>query len=92
MAERPSMPAIYAALAEDETRNDLIFDDVLKSLEARGQHDVTHERRQVDLVCAVCKHPLDEIGMPSDPLWRYDAHLGKMASQGVHKHCSLADQ
>ena len=38
------------------------------------------------------EHPLDEIGMPSDPLWRYDAHLGKMASQGVHKHCSLADQ
>lgn len=37
-------------------------------LSGRGQNDVTHERRQVDLVCAVCKHPLDEIGMPSDPL------------------------
>lgn len=33
--ERPSMPAIYAALAQDSGRNDLIFDDVLKSLEAK---------------------------------------------------------
>lgn len=32
-AERPSIAAIYAALAEDRQRNDLIFDDVLKSLE-----------------------------------------------------------
>jgi hypothetical protein len=28
------MPAVYAALAQDTTRNDLIFDDVLKALEA----------------------------------------------------------
>ncbi|MCF3641583.1 DEAD/DEAH box helicase [Rhizobium sp. TRM95111] len=34
-AERPSMPAIYAAVAQDGSRNDLIFDDVLKSLEAK---------------------------------------------------------
>jgi len=34
--ERPSMPAIYAALAQDSERNDLIFDDVLKSLESKS--------------------------------------------------------
>ena len=45
MAERPSMPAIYAALAEDETRNDLIFDDVLKSLEAKRSPIVLTERK-----------------------------------------------
>ncbi len=32
--ERPPIQQVYAALAEDENRNDLIFDDVLKSLEA----------------------------------------------------------
>ncbi len=45
MAERPSMPAIYAALAEDEARNDLIFDDVLKSLEAKRSPVVLTERK-----------------------------------------------
>ncbi|MDU8913939.1 TOTE conflict system archaeo-eukaryotic primase domain-containing protein [Aestuariicoccus sp. MJ-SS9] len=45
MAERPSMPAIYAALAEDEARNDLIFDDVLKSLEAKRSPIVLTERK-----------------------------------------------
>ncbi|WP_247301942.1 DEAD/DEAH box helicase family protein [Bradyrhizobium sp. 48] len=44
-AERPSMPAIYAALAQDEPRNDLIFDDVLKSLEARRSPVVLTERK-----------------------------------------------
>jgi superfamily II DNA or RNA helicase len=44
-AERPSMPAIYAALAEDEARNDLIFDDVLKSLEAKRSPIVLTERK-----------------------------------------------
>ena len=29
--DRPPMPAVYAALAQDEARNDLIFDDVLKA-------------------------------------------------------------
>ncbi len=29
------MTALYAALAQDEKRNDLIFDDVLLSLEGR---------------------------------------------------------
>ena len=29
-SDRPSMPAIYAAIAQDESRNNLIFDDVLK--------------------------------------------------------------
>ncbi|MER9877370.1 DEAD/DEAH box helicase family protein [Mesorhizobium sp. M0195] len=45
MAERPSMPAIYAALAEDRPRNDLIFDDVLKSLEAKRSPIVLTERK-----------------------------------------------
>ena len=45
MAERPSMPAIYAALAADKTRNDLIFDDVLKSLEAKRSPIVLTERK-----------------------------------------------
>ena len=45
MVERPSMPAIYAALAEDEARNDLIFDDVLKSLEAKRSPIVLTERK-----------------------------------------------
>ena len=44
-AERPSMPAIYAALAQDEGRNDLIFDDVLKSLEARRSPILLTERK-----------------------------------------------
>jgi superfamily II DNA or RNA helicase len=44
-AERPAMPAIYAALAQDERRNDLIFDDVLKSLEERRSPIVLTERK-----------------------------------------------
>ena len=33
--DRPPLSEIYAALAQDELRNDLIFDDVLKSLEKK---------------------------------------------------------
>lgn len=43
--ERPSIPAIYAALAQDSERNDLIFDDVLKSLEAKRSPIVLTERK-----------------------------------------------
>ncbi|WP_029081367.1 DEAD/DEAH box helicase family protein [Bradyrhizobium sp. th.b2] len=43
--ERPSMSAIYAALAQDSGRNDLIFDDVLKSLEAKRSPIVLTERK-----------------------------------------------
>jgi superfamily II DNA or RNA helicase len=43
--ERPAMPAIYAALAQDGQRNDLIFDDVLKSLEAKRSPIVLTERK-----------------------------------------------
>ncbi len=43
--ERPSMPAVYAAIARDESRNDLIFDDVLKALEAKRSPVVLTERR-----------------------------------------------
>jgi superfamily II DNA or RNA helicase len=43
--ERPSMSAVYATLAQDEPRNDLIFDDVLKALEAKRSPVVLTERR-----------------------------------------------
>src|SRR5262249_23718899 len=43
--ERPSIAAIYAALAQDETRNGLIFDDVLSALEAGRSPVVLTERR-----------------------------------------------
>jgi superfamily II DNA or RNA helicase len=39
------MPAVYAALAQDEPRNDLIFDDVLKALEAKRSPLVLTERK-----------------------------------------------
>lgn len=45
LTERPSMPAIYAALAQDSVRNNLIFDDVLKSLEAKRWPIVLTERK-----------------------------------------------
>ena len=39
------MPAVYAAIARDELRNNLIFDDVLKALEAKRSPVVLTERR-----------------------------------------------
>ena len=39
------MPAVYAAIAQDEPRNDLIFDDVLKALEAKRSPLVLTERK-----------------------------------------------
>ena len=42
---RISMPAVYAALASDVARNDLIFDDVLRALEERRSPLVLTERR-----------------------------------------------
>lgn len=42
---RPSIPAVYAAIAQDEPRNNLIFDDVLKALEAKRSPIVLTERR-----------------------------------------------
>jgi superfamily II DNA or RNA helicase len=44
-ADRPAMPAIYAALARDETRNDLIFNDVLQALEKKRSPIVLTERK-----------------------------------------------
>ena len=44
-AARLSMPAIYAALAQDTARNALIFDDVLSALEAKRSPVVLTERR-----------------------------------------------
>ena len=39
------MPAVYAAIARDELRNNLIFDDVLKALDAKRSPIVLTERR-----------------------------------------------
>jgi superfamily II DNA or RNA helicase len=44
-SDRASMPAVYAAIAQDEPRNDLIFNDVLKAPEARRSPIVLTERR-----------------------------------------------
>lgn len=44
-AERPPMPEIYAALAQDDERNDLIFDDVLEALDAKRSPIVLTERK-----------------------------------------------
>jgi len=43
-SDRPSMPAVYAAIARDELRNNLIFDDVLKVLEVKRSPIVLTER------------------------------------------------
>ncbi len=43
--ERPPMPEIYAALAQDDERNDLIFDDVLEALERKRSPIVLTERK-----------------------------------------------
>jgi superfamily II DNA or RNA helicase len=43
--DRPPITAIYAALAQDEARNGLIFDDVLSALEARRSPVILTERR-----------------------------------------------
>ncbi|MDR3484253.1 MAG: DEAD/DEAH box helicase family protein [Bradyrhizobium sp.] len=42
---RIAMPALYAALAADTVRNDMIFDDVLRALEERRSPIVLTERR-----------------------------------------------
>lgn len=44
-SERPSISAVYAALAQDEARNDMIFDDVLSALEEKRSPVVLTERR-----------------------------------------------
>jgi hypothetical protein len=44
-SERPPVPLVYAAVAQDEARNDLIFDDVLKALESKRSPVVRMERR-----------------------------------------------
>jgi superfamily II DNA or RNA helicase len=43
--ERPPVSAVYAALAQDEVRNDMIFDDVLSALEAKRSPVVLTVRR-----------------------------------------------
>ena len=44
-AERPPIQHVYAALAADEDRNDIIFDDVLKALEAGRSPILLTERK-----------------------------------------------
>ena len=39
------MPAVYAAIAQDEARNDMIFDDVLRALEANRSPIILTERK-----------------------------------------------
>ena len=43
--DRISMPALYAALAQDEARNAAIFDDVLTALDAGRRPLILTERR-----------------------------------------------
>jgi superfamily II DNA or RNA helicase len=43
--DRPPMPAVYAALAQDTKRNDMIFNDVLEALEAGRSPVVLTERK-----------------------------------------------
>jgi superfamily II DNA or RNA helicase len=44
-SDRPSIAAVYGALAEDEARNDLIFDDVLRALDDKRSPVLLTERR-----------------------------------------------
>jgi superfamily II DNA or RNA helicase len=45
ITERPAISTVYAALVEDEARNDLIFDDVLMALDAKRSPIVLTERK-----------------------------------------------
>lgn len=49
--ERPAIQTLYAQLARDSTRNDLIFDDILAALEAgRSPVVVTERKDHVDML------------------------------------------
>ena len=43
--EKPAIQEIYARLAQDQARNDLIFDDILSALEAGRSPVVITERK-----------------------------------------------
>ncbi|MGE0005269.1 MAG: DEAD/DEAH box helicase family protein [Parvibaculaceae bacterium] len=47
---RPPIQQVYAALAVDEVRNDLIFDDVLKALEGKRSPVILTERKDHALI------------------------------------------
>jgi superfamily II DNA or RNA helicase len=47
---RPPIQQVYAALATDEARNDLIFDDVLKALEGKRSPVILTERKDHALI------------------------------------------
>ena len=49
--ERPSIQQLYGLIADDEVRNDLIFDDVLSALEAgRSPVIITERKDHVDIL------------------------------------------
>jgi superfamily II DNA or RNA helicase len=49
--ERPSIQQLYGMIADDEARNDLIFDDVLSALEAgRSPVIITERKDHVDIL------------------------------------------
>ncbi len=50
--ERPPVQKIYTALGKSEERNDIIFDDVLKALEARRSPIILTERKEHALLLA----------------------------------------
>jgi superfamily II DNA or RNA helicase len=79
-AERPPMPAIYGALAVDEERNDLIFDDVLQALERKRSPIVLTER----------KDHLLYLQKRFTPFVRHIAVLCGGLSAAERKHCQSA--
>jgi len=79
-AERPPMPAIYAALAGDEERNDVIFDDVLQALERKRSPIVLTER----------KDHLTYLQRRFTPFVRNIAVLCGGLSAAERKHCQSA--
>ncbi|MBF0268883.1 MAG: DEAD/DEAH box helicase family protein [Alphaproteobacteria bacterium] len=51
-SDRPAIQDVYSALAKDDARNALIFDDVLTSLEARRSPVILTERKEHALLLA----------------------------------------
>ena len=49
--EKPTIQELYAKLAQDQVRNDLLFDDILRSLEAgRSPVVITERKDHLDLI------------------------------------------
>ena len=47
------MPAIYAALAQDDARNKIIFDDVLSALEAKRSPRADRKDATISSICVI---------------------------------------